>query len=271
MKIGICALCKKRPIELCDSHLMPKAIYRRIHDGMPPIMVDPSRKTALHTNFQIRSHLLCSNCEARIAQRGEQVVLKNYYIKNEQFPLRDALHKIPMQPEGLWFGRDLPSTMNVHAFTYFAVSVFWRASVGKWNCPHLELYRGSINEVALESFREYLLSNAPLPPDVLLGIKVHTDNDCDANPMSTPRCSIISSNGISLARHDFMIPGLHFELLVGHGVRRLDEYANGSPTFVARKFIGSSAHRQIFNSLIRITPKSELRKTWPEITSDKTL
>lgn len=105
MAKGNCGLCKQRR-KLCDSHLLPEAIYgylRFRNDGTKsdkaPFVLDD---TSSRRDFaQIKKLFLCSECETRFNGGGESWVLENCFRKPGHFPLeerlRNALNKVSIR------------------------------------------------------------------------------------------------------------------------------------------------------------------------------
>lgn len=82
-----CRLCRRRrPLML--SHLMGAALYRMSRDPRAdnpnPVMV--TRQTTVSTCLQIRSRLLCSECEQRFNRNGEHWMMAQVFDGN-RFPL----------------------------------------------------------------------------------------------------------------------------------------------------------------------------------------
>ena len=93
--IGLCALCREMR-DLCDSHYLPKSVYRIInkshepHDSSP-VIVDVPGQAAFHSNRQLRKHLLCLDCEGRFSRHGENIVVPQCCHGEGKFALRDAM------------------------------------------------------------------------------------------------------------------------------------------------------------------------------------
>jgi hypothetical protein len=76
--IARCYLCKEIA-QLCDSHLIPKAMYRlcMARDGRNrnPFVVTP--EVHVQKSAQWHDYLLCEECERRMRVGGEDWVLKH--------------------------------------------------------------------------------------------------------------------------------------------------------------------------------------------------
>jgi len=134
--VGTCALCRA-VAPLCDSHLMPTAVFRLLRrltgTNRHPIVFGPGY--AYQTSRQMKAHLLCRDCEARFDQRGEKWVMANCHRGANSFKLRTAITSRP--PDELWKDIRVYSLTNnpilgqsaADMLVYFALSVFWRAGV----------------------------------------------------------------------------------------------------------------------------------------------
>ena len=76
--IGTCKLCRLSR-ELKDSHMLPSAAYKLIQGTTndPPIIING--ELAIHTNQQIKAHMLCADCEERFSKNGESWVLQHCF------------------------------------------------------------------------------------------------------------------------------------------------------------------------------------------------
>ena len=90
---GKCALClEEHP--LCDSHLLPKSMYRLLR---APNLKNPNpvhivrSGTAYATSKQISDYLLCNGCEQRFRREGEDWTMAQCYRDNHTFRLRETL------------------------------------------------------------------------------------------------------------------------------------------------------------------------------------
>jgi hypothetical protein len=91
--IGVCALCL-RTAELCDSHLVPKSLYRVARAADHRAHPDPVLLTSTvrrQTSFQATQYLLCAECQKRFDQNGEDWVMRHCYRGRDRFRLRELL------------------------------------------------------------------------------------------------------------------------------------------------------------------------------------
>jgi hypothetical protein len=83
---------------------------------------------------QIHEYLLCDECEERFNSGGERWVLANALHSSGSFNLRDAFRaaKPFVTLEGsIAYSGHTPG-VDLDKLVYFAASIFWRTSVGKW-------------------------------------------------------------------------------------------------------------------------------------------
>jgi hypothetical protein len=149
---GVCRLCGARG-PLLQSHIVPKAAYRRILKG-PDIEVPKGQpvkvtaKASVLTNAQWTAHLLCGVCEERFG-RWEHYAFEFLSQEDGAFPWLAGATRLGETDASS------PNGLEVAKLSRFAASLFWRLSVsGRY--PSLGPYE-------LE-FRKYLLEEgAPFP------------------------------------------------------------------------------------------------------------
>src|SRR5438046_453557 len=92
MRKGKCKLCQREPVELLDSHLLPSAGYKRIRESQqgktPPVI---TRERTMVKDDQVSDYVFCAECEGRFNKNGESWVLKNCFLFNKGFPLKQKL------------------------------------------------------------------------------------------------------------------------------------------------------------------------------------
>lgn len=174
---GQCKLCLKAT-ELQDSHLLPKALYKRSL-GKGPGNPNPARMSArntIQTSHQIKDYVLCRDCEQLFSRNGESYVMR-LVSEGGKFPLLatlQAARPTKVSPVFTWYDHASAPTIDRNKLGYFALSVFWRASVHVWHRnerthPLIEL--GPVAEV----IRTYLLGESAFPKDVVLMFVACTD------------------------------------------------------------------------------------------------
>jgi hypothetical protein len=133
---GICKLCLQTR-ELRDSHLLPKALYRmsRWEGEKNPNPLLLSAEGAVQTSLQVKDYVLCSECEQRFNREGERYAMSQVQ-RGGKFPLLAALSAVsPSKASGgfAWYHRSVTPGIDRETLAYFALSVFWRASVHVWH------------------------------------------------------------------------------------------------------------------------------------------
>lgn len=266
--VGICKLCKNSR-ELQDSHYLPKNVFKTVarsfqpHESAP-VIVNGTSHSALYTNDQPTQHLLCSGCEDRFSKFGEGYVARHCYHNENDFRLRDVLKDL--EPSGQWEGgdfysdADVSSHLDINAFVYFALSVFWRGSVVRWESPY-DRFHQALGAKYTEEFRKYLLGEAPAPSRIVLNIYVDYDPQSGTG-LSAPEPHLCNEGGLRSHLHSFMIPGMRFALFVGGNV---SEYANavrsGSRVgFLQWSFRNSSSYQSAVKLVKSSQPKGKLAK-----------
>ena len=169
---GICKLCRCEA-ELRRSHYLPRSLYKTVaYSNSSPneslIHVNRPRKETFSSDRQQKEYLLCANCEQLFSKKGETTVVGSCYKNEGQFTLRSQLENIApsfTSPDGenRYHGQELDSLINSQDYMYFALSVVWRGSVGKWSESYNAL-SGALGDKYSEAFRRYLL-NPTHPPE----------------------------------------------------------------------------------------------------------
>jgi hypothetical protein len=212
-----CRLCLKHQ-PLCDSHLLPKAVYRllrsRINLKNPhPLVLGEGFVTV--TSEQARDYLLCENCEQRFHRRGEDWVMRHFYRK-QRFRLREMLlESTPSYQDAdirFYEASKIPG-IDTEAITYFGMSVFWRAAAHSWKL------RGERIEIDLgcyaEALRTFLLDETAFPIGAALAVQVGIEDK--VMEFALPP---MSHNEDGFHVHRFTMLGVTFILFVGGRVPR---------------------------------------------------
>src|ERR1700728_4711680 len=127
MPVGTCKLCL-RDRELCDSHFLPKAVYRRFRKGSNRRPVVMTRNLVIASDRQVHDYLLCSECEQRFSVAERYVI--PLMAGDGGFPMREKLNGQPALPAGPYLrfaGKQVG--LDTNKLAYFAVSMVWRAAV----------------------------------------------------------------------------------------------------------------------------------------------
>jgi hypothetical protein len=134
MQSGICALCGAFG-KLHNSHFLPKRVYRLMRDSnngnTSPVLM--SRKVSIQSDYQMKQPLLCSACEGRFSEKGENYVLP-LLKKGNRFPLLEKLKlALPLYTTETNAAFVCPSVgLDGEKIGYFGLSMVWRAAVRPW-------------------------------------------------------------------------------------------------------------------------------------------
>jgi hypothetical protein len=159
---------------------MPAGMYRRLlsEDRNPhPTLI--TKDGSYQSSRQITDYVFCQECESRFDKGGENYTLRSA-AGNGRFRLLEELQASRASYSSLeWVGYNVSDTPRIKRdqLAYFALSVFWRASVHTWPSTTREgkatrIYLGRENN---EELRRYLLGQRGLPSTVSLFFVVLTD------------------------------------------------------------------------------------------------
>jgi hypothetical protein len=177
---GICKLCLQDK-DLQDSHLMPRSLYKKARGSGSKGNQDPHILTVRGrrpTSHQITDHVLCRDCEGRFSKNGEDYVMPLVTRQDGQFPLLEKLKKIPPRVSGKDFSAySVSETPDIDRakLACFALSVFWRASVHKWEQAGGELVSIDLGKKYNEEIRKYLMDETPIPRNAAMSVAVCSD------------------------------------------------------------------------------------------------
>lgn len=178
--IGTCKMCLAEK-ELQESHLMPRALYRMARGSGTKGNQDPHilrLREEKPTSHQVKDYVFCRDCEQRLSVNGEDYVMRLVTKRNGQFPLLDVLNAVdtPLKT-AKWTAYTSAQTPNIDRakIAYFALSVFWRASVHTWKQEDGEKVRLELGKKYNEEIRHYLLGETPIPKNAHLLVAVCTD------------------------------------------------------------------------------------------------
>jgi hypothetical protein len=123
---GTCALCLRHR-QLCRSHYLGKAIHRLMNRESPGGQIIFTPELITQNPRQLVAHLLCRECEERIAKFGEAPAL-SLINRGDTFPLLDTMKVTePMETYtdlAVYSGRSMG--VDIEALTYYALSLAWR-------------------------------------------------------------------------------------------------------------------------------------------------
>jgi hypothetical protein len=172
MLMGTCKLCLQTK-ELCDSHFLPKGIYRRFRKQQSgdPIVMTP--KLIVSTSKQVHDYVLCAECEERFSAR-ERYILP-LMSGDSGFPMIEKLRNEPSVPAGRYLRFSGPVIgIDTEKLAYFAVSMVWRGAVHAW--ATIDRPRtGGLIVPNMEALRRYLFDEAVLPDDTCVFVLICAD------------------------------------------------------------------------------------------------
>lgn len=179
MRSGICKLCHQtRDLQL--SHLVGRAMYKLCRGTGPgnqdPYVLDVDGYR--QTSFQVKDYVLCRECEQRFSRNGEAYVTPLVTQSDDKFPLLKILNAISptvKTSSSALYSAAVTPTIDRMKLAYFAISVFWRASVHKWRDVDGTLISIDLGRKYNEEIRQYLLGHAPVPRNARLGVVVCKD------------------------------------------------------------------------------------------------
>lgn len=213
----ICALCLKEKENLINSHFIPAAAYAHVRGGAEsknksPVRINLHEKSAFHTDKQVHQPLLCSSCEGLLSRNGEKHAGKLWSTRRG-FPLLKLLDSKAVVTRGERFTTYDTRVLDpavVNSIFYLAVSIFWRASVWKWE-GNGDGYSGALEGYESE-FRSFLLGEKELE-NVLLFVNLNS------NHHTTAMVSFPSSGFNGGERyHVFNLLGMRFNMYVGESI-----------------------------------------------------
>lgn len=221
MPLNRCPLCLNEK-EIVRSHLIPAAAYKNCRGGeggkTDPILM--SYEKIKITSRQVQEYLLCKDCERILNEGGEKWVLGKIASRTT-FPLYEALsvHEPAFSDSAtgcqVYSGFQIDE-IDVQKMTHFALGVFWKASAFRWRTEigELKLDLGKYQE----ELREFILGTGGFPKHAILAVCVI--------PPTAPLlwCFLPYENRNFGKCHafNFIVPGIHFVLLVGRSITASD-------------------------------------------------
>jgi eukaryotic-like serine/threonine-protein kinase len=173
MPVGKCKLCLQTK-DLQKSHLMPASLYKKTRNvnAQNPNPTLITKKGEVQTSRQIRDYLLCRECEQLFSKNGENYVMSQVAQggKGGKFPLLSALQAAKPTKNAVgfdWYDRAAVPSIDREKLGYYALSVFWRASVHLWKEPGLNAELIDLGAYD-EPLRKYLLGQTGFPANVVL-------------------------------------------------------------------------------------------------------
>jgi hypothetical protein len=214
MEIGVCKLClKKKP--LCKSHLIPKGAYAlcrsKTSKNPNPLLV--THKFFMQTSRQLKTELLCFDCEQLLRAKGEDWAIPQLAHVGGPFPFGDMLSATtPLfaEPDLTVYLLGTIPHVRVPNLIHFAMAIFWKASVHSWvkkrGKPWLSLKQHR------EPVRKFVSGEAEFPGEMALSLTV-LPNPVTLIAFHYPYATI----GPQPACHLY-ISGLNFTLWMGPNI-----------------------------------------------------
>jgi hypothetical protein len=200
---GTCMLCRTVNVDLIDSHIVSRWIYRRILEYAPaagPQGIAVADGRAGYSGKQLSTYLLCRTCEDLLGDWESYAASISLQDDSMTFPILSSA-AILMARSDAAVGQ-LAGNVNLHKLTRFAVSVFWRADVAQSD-PVVDL------NSSREPIRRYLLGG-PLPSEIDLVLTVLRPRP------GFPRIDRVviypATNSEDGDRHEFVACGMYFTL-----------------------------------------------------------
>jgi hypothetical protein len=117
------------------------------------------------TSRQAVRYLLCTDCEGRFDQNGENWVLRHCYRGRGRFRLRSLLQgSKPLYSDSnveIYSASDV-SDVRIEQLVYFATSIFWRAAVVDWWASEQRYESIELGSKYQEELRKFLVGEADL-------------------------------------------------------------------------------------------------------------
>ena len=221
MRIGNCALCQATNVTLRDSHILPKCFYRRVRDATAanqnPMHIESGKK--VQTSKQITQHLLCQDCEQKLANGCEAYVAREIaYQANGDCPLYKKLgYASTVTNVALPAPRHAVdcSSLQVQHLIDFAVSIFWRSAVASVSGTNSFTLPSQVSDL----LRSYLLNHGHELGSIPITLSV-LDQPRGLVANAFHRLFMVPgshrANGYRL--HGFLLCGLYFTMAEGSAI-----------------------------------------------------
>jgi hypothetical protein len=211
---GVCALCLQHR-RLCKSHYLGKAIHRLMNRESLGGQIVFTPNLVTQSPRQLAAHLLCRDCEERIAKFGEAPALA-LINRGNTFPLLDRMKlAAPLWTQdqlATYSGRAMG--VDIEALVYYALSLAWRGAVKEWKTLKGQTTTSTLGAYE-EPIRQYLAGKATVLGNVFVVLTVCTDDAAQhiVNapwPVQTPADEYLQT--------EMFVRGLWFIVLAGDAV-----------------------------------------------------
>jgi hypothetical protein len=271
--VGSCKLCLRENQELFDSHLMPQGVYKRLRseneDNPHPVLIDASGSRP--SSDQLTDFVFCADCENRFDRLGENYALRMSAYRGHFRLLEELKAVTPTLEMGEFRGYSDVETSFIKRdeLAYFALSVFWRASIHTW--PSFggggQLVRIELGKSNSDALRRYLMQETGPPQNLSLWFVVCNDKVSQGS-FNMP--NFIGKDNF-VWKYGFMACGYLFQL----------SFAKTMPADAAKVCFLHSPERWIFSrdchgktvgwvqSIIDRQPETVRRKRFSELSNDR--
>ena len=263
MQVGTCRLCLSEGA-LQDSHFLPTALFAELrtpgNTNPNPVLV--TKRVSMSSSRQLKDYILCSSCEGLFNRLGESWVLA-HMARSTGFALQQILRKATpiARIEGFTlFSGAAIAAIDMDALVYFALSVFWRSAVHRWN--YLD---GKTDSIKLgkheEEIRQFLLGG-PFPKDIAVTVAVWPNE----NPLPV---ALVPFEGEApgFELFGFTIPGIQFRLYLGPlpaELHALCAHASRERLIVVSESLEEETLVTFFNLMKTSRPTGALRENWEQ-------
>jgi hypothetical protein len=179
-----CKLCLKEKV-LQRSHYLSAGLYKIARKRGGSLVRTP--KLFLASDIQIRSHLLCENCEQLLNTKGERYVIPLMKQGEGDFPLLKMLDKyipIAFDPNYVPVFSGSKIGVDTMKLAYYALSMFWRGSVQTWKTLGKQTTSVNIMTEDKEAIRRFLIGEIGWPPGIVVQVAVCTDTISQDNVLA---------------------------------------------------------------------------------------
>jgi hypothetical protein len=208
--MGICKLCLEEK-ELRDSHYIGAALYKISRNRGGPVVGTP--ELFIGIDNQVHDYLLCGDCELLFSRNGEDYVAPLLKQGENDFPLLEMFNDKKPFGTGLQHGDAFRSGevgADVTKLAYYALSMFWRASVHEWKTLNGQTTFCHLEGHDEEAIRKFLRGEAGWPEEIVLEITVCTDLFSQDHVLGAVRWENDVYRGAS-----FLAFGVFFNIITG--------------------------------------------------------